>query len=174
MLCGRTAYSRGRCGGTRVVRMRAGGARLLVAALASLLHAVPVTAEDLAPGAAPDVAAAPPDVAAAAPDVAAAAPDVPAAPAADYDPWQAFHQPTLAFNYRILDRYIMKPLSHAWDWLLPDQVQRSLDNAFLNLEMPRRCVNHLLQARPRAAGVEVGRFLVNTTAGVIGLFDVAD
>jgi len=147
--------------------MRAGGARLLVAALASLLHAVPVTAEDVAPGAAPDVAAA-------APDVAAAAPDVAAAPAADYDPWQSFNERTFAFNYRILDRYIVKPVAHAWDWLLPDQVQRSLDNAFVNLEMPRRCVNHLLQARPRAAGVEVARFLVNTTAGVVGFFDVAD
>jgi len=133
--------------------MSAGGARLLVAALVCLLHAVPVTAEDVA---------------------AAAAPDVAAAPAADYDPWQSFNERTFAFNYRILDRYIMKPLGHAWDWLLPDQVQRSLDNAFVNLEMPRRCVNHLLQARPRSAGVEVGRFIVNTTAGVVGLFDVAD
>jgi phospholipid-binding lipoprotein MlaA len=34
-------------------------------------------------------------------------------------------------------------------------------------------VNHLLQARPRAAGEEVGRFLVNTSLGVVGFFDVA-
>jgi len=133
--------------------MRAGGARLLVAALVCLLRALPVTAEDVAPGAAPDVEA---------------------AAAGDYDPWHSFNERTFAFNFNILDRYVMKPLGHAWDWLLPDQVQRSLDNAFANLEMPRRCVNHLLQVRPRAAGVEVGRFLVNTTAGVVGLFDVAD
>jgi phospholipid-binding lipoprotein MlaA len=132
--------------------MRIRGARLLVAALAGLLHAVPVTAGDMAPGAPTEVAA---------------------APAEDYDPWQSFNERTFAFNFRVLDRFVMKPLGRAWDWLLPDQVQRSLDNAFVNLEMPRRCVNHLLQARPRAAGEEVGRFLVNITAGVGGLFDVA-
>ena len=125
--------------------MRAGGARLLVAALVCLLRALPVTAEDVAPGAAPDVEA---------------------APAGDYDPWHSFNERTFAFNFNILDRYVMKPLGHAWDWLLPDQVQRSLDNAFANLEMPRRCVNHLLQVRPRAAGVALrGLQLPGAAAG---------
>ena len=133
--------------------MRIRGARLLVAALAGLLHALPVTAGDVAPGLPTDVAA---------------------APAEDYDPWQSFNERTFAFNYRVLDRFVMKPLGKAWDWVLPDRVQRSLDNAFANLEMPRRFVNHLLQARPRAAGAEVGRFLVNTTVGVVGFIDVAE
>lgn len=92
----------------------------------------------------------------------------------DYDPWQPFNEKTFDFNYRILDRYIMKPLGHAWDWLWPDPVQHALDHAFANLEMPRRCVNHLLQVRPRQAGIEVCRFLVNTTAGVAGFIEVAD
>jgi len=94
--------------------------------------------------------------------------------APDYDPWHRFNEKTFDFNFRILDRYVMKPVAKAWDWLLPDPVQRSLERAFANLEMPQRCVNHLLQARPRDAGEEVGRFLVNTTAGVAGLFDVAE
>ena len=93
--------------------------------------------------------------------------------APDYDPWHRFNEKTFDFNFRILDRYVMKPIAKAWDWLLPDPVQHSLERAFANLEMPRRCVNNLLQARPRDAGEEVGRFLVNTTAGVAGLFDVA-
>ena len=132
--------------------MRIRGARLLVTALAGLLHALPVTAGDVAPGGPTDVAA---------------------APAEDYDPWQSFNERTFAFNFRVLDRYVMKPLGRAWDRVLPDRVQRSLNNAFENLEMPRRLVNHLFQARPRAAGEEVGRFLVNSTVGVAGLIDVA-
>ncbi len=135
--------------------MRNRGARALVPALVGLLHALPVAA---APGSAGFHAAPAEEASNEAPD---------------YDPWQPFNERTFAFNYRVLDRFIMKPLGRAWDWVLPDPVQRSLDNAFRNLEMPRRCVNHLLQARPRDAGEEVGRFVVNTTAGVAGLFDVA-
>ena len=43
----------------------------------------------------------------------------------------------------------------------------------LNLEMPKRFVNNLAQARPLGAGREVARFVVNTTAGIGGLFDLA-
>ena len=136
-----------------MVRTRARGARLVVVALVCLVRVAAATAEEAAPKADSDATG---------------------APAGDYDPWQRFNEKTFSFNYNILDRYIMKPIAHAWDWLLPDQVQRSLDNAFVNLEMPRRFVNHLLQVRPRAAGVEVGRFLVNTTVGVVGLIDVAN
>jgi phospholipid-binding lipoprotein MlaA len=118
-----------------------------------------VLADEAAPGGASDVEAGPAEAL--------------ADQAPDYDPWAPFNERTFAFNYRVLDRFVMKPLGKAWDWVLPDPVQRSLDNAFENLEMPRRLVNHLLQARPRAAGEEVGRFLVNSTVGVAGLIDVA-
>jgi phospholipid-binding lipoprotein MlaA len=138
--------------------MRSRGALTLVAALAGLLHALPAAAGDPAPGAT---------------SVEDAQAEETFNETPDYDPWQPFNERTFAFNYRVLDRFIMKPLGRVWDWILPDPVQRSLDNAFLNLEMPRRFVNHLLQAQPCAAGEEVGRFLVNTTAGVAGLIDVA-
>jgi phospholipid-binding lipoprotein MlaA len=137
--------------------MRSRGALALVAALA-VLRALPVAAGEAVPGSAADAVPAEELV-----------DDTP-----DYDPWQPFNERTFDFNYRVLDRFVMKPLGRAWDWLLPDRVQRSLANAFANLETPRRLVNHVLQARPRAAGEDVGRFLVNTTAGVAGLFDVAD
>jgi phospholipid-binding lipoprotein MlaA len=144
--------------------MRSRGTLARVAGIVGLLHvlhALPVTAED-APAPAPADAEA------------EAAPAAEIADTPDYDPWAPFNEWTFAFNYKVLDRFLMKPLGRAWDWALPDVVQRSLDNAFTNLESPRRLVNHLLQARPRAAGEEVGRFLVNTTAGVVGLIDVAD
>jgi phospholipid-binding lipoprotein MlaA len=147
-------YERRRNEETRPSRLRSRGALLLVAALGGLVLALPAEAQDATPAAARQA------------EMQEETPD--------YDPWQPFNERTFAFNYRVLDRFIMKPLGQAWDWALPDPVQRSLDNAFSNLEMPRRCINHLLQARPRAAGTDVGRFVVNTTAGVLGLMEVAN
>jgi phospholipid-binding lipoprotein MlaA len=136
-----------RCGQRRRTGRGSRGALALVALLAILLHALPGQAATT--GELED-------------------------DTADYDPWQPFNERTFAFNYKVLDRYVMKPLGKAWDWLLPDAVQRHLDSAFENLNMPRRLVNHVLQGQPRAAGEEVGRFAVNTTVGLVGFFDVAD
>jgi phospholipid-binding lipoprotein MlaA len=153
--------------------MRKRGALVLVLTLAGPLD--PVRAEDVAPGAATEAEAAPAE-----PAPVEAAPAQPVAAEAsleeepDYDPWQSFNERMFSFNFDVLDRRIMKPVSRGWDRALPDQLQWGLDNAFANFEMPRRFVNHLLQARPVAAGKEFGRFLVNSTAGVAGFIDVAD
>ena len=48
-----------------------------------------------------------------------------------------------------------------------------IHNFFLNLETPVLLTNHILQLRPRAAGITLGRFMVNTTAGALGIFDPA-
>ena len=72
----------------------------------------------------------------------------------------------------MFDRYVLKPVATTWDYL-PDPVQESLGNAFDNIGMPRRLVNNLLQAKFKGAGTELARFGINTTAGVVGLFDVA-
>src|SRR4029077_10803784 len=131
----------------------------LVAALTGLLNALPAAADEVTPRPGPDVEPVP---------VEELTHDTP-----DYDPWAPFNERMFTFNHRVLDRFIMKPLARAWDWVLPDSVRRSFDHAFDNLDMPRRIVNHLLQARPRAAGAEAGRFVVNSTVGVAGLIDVA-
>ena len=137
--------------------MTSRGALALMAAL-TILHASAVAAEDAASASVVDPVAA----------------DELTDETPDYDPWQPLNERTFDFNYHVLDRFVMKPLGHAWDRLLPDQVQRSIAHAFANLDAPRRLVNDVLQARPRAAGTEVGRFVVNTTFGVAGLFDIAD
>ncbi len=90
----------------------------------------------------------------------------------DYDPWLPFNERTFWFNYYVLDKHLIKPVARAWDRILPDQVQHGIDNAFTNISTPARLINKLLQARPRAAGQELARFLFNTTFGVAGIFDV--
>ena len=92
---------------------------------------------------------------------------------ADYDPWQPFNEKMFAFNHGVLDRFLIKPMATGWEKVAPEPVRRSLARALDNLEMPRRLVNNLLQARPLGAGRELARFTINTTAGVAGFIDVA-
>jgi len=92
---------------------------------------------------------------------------------ADYDPWQPFNERMFWFNHSVLDRYLLKPAATGWSKIMPEFGRRSIGHMFTNLEMPRRLVNNLLQARPLGAGRELVRFVVNTTAGVAGFLDIA-
>jgi len=91
----------------------------------------------------------------------------------EYDPWEPYNETMFDFNHKVFDRYLLKPVATAWDTVVPDPFQRSLKNAFENLAMPRRLVNSLLQLKFKGAGYEVIRFLLNSTIGVAGLFDIA-
>ncbi|HWR21316.1 MAG TPA: VacJ family lipoprotein [Verrucomicrobiae bacterium] len=90
----------------------------------------------------------------------------------EYDPWEPYNEKIFDFNHNVFDRYVLKPVATTWDYL-PDPVQESLGNAFDNIAMPRRVVNNLLQAKFKGAGTELARFGINTTVGIVGLFDVA-
>lgn len=91
----------------------------------------------------------------------------------DYDPWESFNDKTFYFNFNLADHYAIKPAAQVWAKTFPQQVRQSLANAFYNLAMPKRFVNKFLQLRLPAAGIELTRFVLNTTVGVAGLFDVA-
>lgn len=91
----------------------------------------------------------------------------------EYDPWEPYNEKMFFFNHDIFDRYLLKPAAKVWNAIVPDEVQQKLGNAIDNLGMPRRVVNNLLQAKFKGAGVEVTRFLINTTMGSAGLFDIA-
>ncbi len=91
----------------------------------------------------------------------------------DYDPWESFNDKTFYFNFNVADHYAIKPAAEVWAKTFPAQVRQSLANAFYNLAMPKRFVNKVLQGRLPGAGIELTRFVLNTTVGVAGLFDVA-
>ncbi|MBI4610032.1 MAG: VacJ family lipoprotein [Candidatus Rokubacteria bacterium] len=90
----------------------------------------------------------------------------------EYDPWEPFNETMFSFN-RELDRVVLKPVAKGWDKVLPDPLQLSLGRAFDNLGMPRRLVNNLFQVKITGAGRELARFVLNSTIGIAGLFDVA-
>jgi phospholipid-binding lipoprotein MlaA len=93
--------------------------------------------------------------------------------AEDYDPWQPFNEKMFTFNHDVLDRYLVKPAATGWSKVLPEPARRGLSRFFDNLDVPRRLVNNIFQARPIGAAREVARFVVNTTVGVVGFLDVA-
>jgi phospholipid-binding lipoprotein MlaA len=72
-----------------------------------------------------------------------------------------------------VDRWVLEPVATGWDWVLPERVQDGISNFFFNLDMPRVFLNDLLQGKPVAAGEDLGRFLVNSTVGIVGFIDVA-
>ncbi|HEV8343249.1 MAG TPA: VacJ family lipoprotein [Candidatus Binatia bacterium] len=89
------------------------------------------------------------------------------------DPWEPFNERMFWFNRNVFDRFLLKPVATAWDTILPDPVQRSIHNAIDNLSVVRRLVNNIFQLKMGGAGREVARFTINSTIGVVGLFDVA-
>ena len=98
-----------------------------------------------------------------------------AAPGEDFDedPWEGFNEKMFWFNREILDRYVLKPAATAWDFVLPDPVQRGFHNFFDNLAVVRRVVNNTLQLKLTGAATELTRFTINSTIGFVGFFDVA-
>lgn len=88
------------------------------------------------------------------------------------DPFERVNRPVFAFNEGV-DKWVFEPVARGYDWVLPELVQTGVRNVFTNLTMPVTLLNDLLQAKPTAAVEDLGRILVNTTAGIGGLFDVA-
>ncbi|MCH7570944.1 MAG: VacJ family lipoprotein [Deltaproteobacteria bacterium] len=90
----------------------------------------------------------------------------------DQDPWEPFNESNFEFNRKV-DLYALKPIATGYDAVLPDLVQTSIKNAIKNLGVVRRLVNNLLQLKFDGAGRELLRFTINSTIGIVGIFDVA-
>jgi phospholipid-binding lipoprotein MlaA len=90
----------------------------------------------------------------------------------DYDPWEPFNEKMFSFN-RGLDRYLLKPAARAYRVVMPEPWQVLISNGFDNINFVPRMVNSLLQGKWGGAGRELSRFLINSTAGIGGLFDPA-
>lgn len=89
-----------------------------------------------------------------------------------HDPWEGMNRGLYKFNARF-DRYVYLPLVDAYRYVTPDFVEERVTDFFANLTEFRNATNGLLQARPDIAGRATIRFLLNSTVGVLGLFDVA-
>ena len=80
------------------------------------------------------------------------------------------------FFYRInsgLDRYALRPVAVAYRDVVPGAVRRPIHDALANASAPIVFANDVLQGKPRRAGDTFMRFIINSTAGAAGFFDVA-
>lgn len=89
------------------------------------------------------------------------------------DPLAPFNRWMFTFNDKLL-LWVVKPVTTGYRTVTPTVVRRGVANFFDNLKMPVRLVSSLLQGKIKGAGSEVGRFVINTTVGVLGFADPAD
>ncbi len=92
----------------------------------------------------------------------------------DYnDPLMPFNRFVFGFN-DIVGRYALIPLGKGYAKFVPEPVDKRIDNFFDNVESPISAANNLFQGEFRASGRSLARFGINTTIGLLGLFDPAE
>ena len=88
------------------------------------------------------------------------------------DPLEPLNRGIFAFNEAFL-QYVLGPVARAYKENLPEPVRTAVNNVLSNLASPVYFANELLQGKPDKAMEVFGRFLLNTTAGMGGIRDVA-
>ncbi|PKM02425.1 MAG: surface lipoprotein [Gammaproteobacteria bacterium HGW-Gammaproteobacteria-6] len=88
------------------------------------------------------------------------------------DPWENYNRGMHKFN-RAVDDNFAKPIAKGYKKITPQPIRTGISNFFTNLFQPLSAVHLLLQGRPGAAGAALGRFAINATLGIGGLFDPA-
>ena len=88
------------------------------------------------------------------------------------DPLKGFNRTVYGFN-KTADRYVLKPVAQGYNYIVPKPAQNSVGNFFDNLAEPLNIVNNALQGKGYRALDSVYRFVINSTVGILGLFDVA-
>jgi phospholipid-binding lipoprotein MlaA len=89
-----------------------------------------------------------------------------------YDPWEGFNRNMYVFN-SYFDKYVFLPVVQAYEWITPDYIEDRISGIFKNFSEIKNFANNLLQLKGRATAVTTGRFLVNTTIGLAGMYDPA-
>lgn len=86
------------------------------------------------------------------------------------DPFEGANRMVFAFNQGV-NTVFFRPVTRGYRFLVPEVARNGLRRAYLNLNSPKVFVNDLLQLRFRDAGETLGRFVLNSTLGLGGLFD---
>ena len=89
-----------------------------------------------------------------------------------HDPLEGYNRAMFSFNEGV-DKAIVKPVASGYKTVMPEFARTGVTNFFSNLRDPWIGVNNILQGKVGAGASDFGRFAVNTTVGILGLFDVA-
>jgi len=91
---------------------------------------------------------------------------------AKIDPFEPMNRAVFSFN-EVTDDYLIKPIAEAYRFVLPEFARTGVTNFFGNINDVLIGANNLLQGKPAEAANDIGRFFINSTIGILGLFDVA-
>ncbi|MCX8133098.1 MAG: VacJ family lipoprotein [Roseococcus sp.] len=89
------------------------------------------------------------------------------------DPLEPTNRAVYAVN-GVLDAAVLRPVALAYRWVLPQPVRTGVRNVLGNLRAPTILANDLMQGEMQRAGITGARFLINSTLGLAGIFDVAE
>jgi phospholipid-binding lipoprotein MlaA len=90
-----------------------------------------------------------------------------------WDPIEPVNRGIFWFNDQV-DYLILEPAARGYDYVVPDEVQISVKNFFRNASFPGYLFNDIVGLEFESAAIHSGRFLINSTLGVLGLFEVAE
>ncbi len=88
------------------------------------------------------------------------------------DPIEPWNRAMFQFNDKLYF-WALKPVAQGYAFVVPEPGRVAVHNIYDNVRAPIRIVNNFLQLKFKQSGIELGRFLINTTAGVIGIWDPA-
>ena len=88
------------------------------------------------------------------------------------DPLEPMNRAIFGFN-EVVDDNILKPVAKTYKYITPDPVETGVSNFFSNIGEVSTIANDVLQLKFGQAGNDLARFSINTTIGVLGIFDVA-
>lgn len=93
-------------------------------------------------------------------------------PEEDFDPLSGYNRGMTVFNDYVYVN-VLSPASKGYAYVVPEPARVGISNVFQNLLFPVRFINNLLQLKFENAATETGRFLINSTFGLLGIMDVA-
>lgn len=88
------------------------------------------------------------------------------------DPFESYNRKVHSLN-KALDKVALLPVSQVYGSLIPQSFRLSAATFHENLQEPKHFTNHLVQGQFSKASTDVGRFVINSTIGMLGLFDIA-
>ena len=89
------------------------------------------------------------------------------------DPFEGYNRAMFSFNYQV-DKYVIKPVAEGYRAVTTPFIRERISSVIDNLKEPVSAGNHLLQADPEASVKSLSRFVINSTLGLGGMFDVAE
>lgn len=89
-----------------------------------------------------------------------------------FDPLSRYNREVTNFNDKLYF-WLLKPVSEGYSYVVPEPARLSVARFFKNILFPVRFVNNILQFKFKGAGIELSRFCINSTVGILGLADPA-